>query len=277
MWQPGLWALKVTSPASPRFRSHKPPSCRPWRQNIAFLCFFWPLPKSLEITSALSMICHRFWDGFGIHFGSVFIFVLFLFWTRVSNVCLSDFPLILVPLNIQNVKLDLRKTDNYLNLPFFEQLETIMISSSIFASFRQHLSWFSWVFRYLIYLWIVRDFWHRFWLHCGILLDYIGILFASFFDLFAFLFRKGIFWRCLLHYGTLLAPFCFPFGPRLTPLRLVFGPSGLMSTSSLTFSMSIVALVPSASWFFKKENAAKRGPTSVQNDSKTVQTNWARN
>ena len=158
---------------------------------------------------------------FGIHFGWVFIFVLFL------NMCFGCFvfwcPIDFGTLNLPNAKSSSRKTNNYLNLPFLKQLETIMISGSILASFRQPLTWFSWVVRYLIYHWIVHDFWHRCWLHGGTLLAYIGILFASSFQFVAFVFGKGCFWRCLLSSGTLLAPFWFPLGPRLTPLGFVLG------------------------------------------------------
>ena len=69
MWQPRLCALRATSPASPWYGGHKPPSCRPWRQNVGFLCCFWPFPKSLEMN-------FRFIHDLFIDLGTNFVSVL---------------------------------------------------------------------------------------------------------------------------------------------------------------------------------------------------------
>ena len=57
--------------------------------------------------TVLFMICHRFWDGFGINFRWIAILFLSHFWTRVLVALFSDFPWILVPSIFEMLRLTL--------------------------------------------------------------------------------------------------------------------------------------------------------------------------
>ena len=85
MWQPGLWGLRVNCPASPRSGGHKPPSCRPWRQNVGFLCCFWPLSKSILFAPHFQLL-HSY--SAKVAFGGVF-FILASFWLCFGSLLFS--------------------------------------------------------------------------------------------------------------------------------------------------------------------------------------------
>ena len=73
---------------------------------------------------------------------------------------------------------------------------------------------------------IFNVFGHRFRVHVGILLAYIGILFACFLSTVSLLFRKSCFWRCLFNYCIILVS-CWLLAPLLLPIWLSFCSFGL--------------------------------------------------
>ena len=179
--------------------------------------------------------------------------------------------------------IDVGKTDNFLNLIFRRQLETIMIPGSILASFRQHFYWFSDVSSLPDLSWNWNDFWHCFWLHCGTLLVYIVILFTSRFQKKftpvpqrLFLDVPSSFWHPL---GSVWSPFDTPWPSFLETVWIKY-----LHFRSL-FRCRLLHLFPSVFYLLIKacQKGSKFGSKWIQYMSKTKPkwfqngpTNWAR-